>query len=321
MAWEQDADTGDWYYTGEDNGDTQTVNVDDGYYETAPTEEQQAELDAADAFANNDFSSVGRASIGSTTDASGNKTYNFPDGSTITKDASGAVTGITGGETSKSWADLIKNIPTKVGDALKKMVVNSDGSLNVSGIGNGLKALATLGLSSAPNQAGYNVPIPELSMTRQQVMPNDPNRRPGSGGLNYFTDPKYAKLGDASAQSAAGAADTAQAAGIRAAYTPAVAPAANPYAGKMKPSFLTTTATNPMVPTKTAAEEALAAQGKAIPGKVAEAPHQDAAQQFLFFAKVTLQLAKLATFCWKCRQDPGVQKPPLFLICLQELTV
>ena len=248
MAWEQDADTGDWYYTGEDNGDTQAVNVDDtGFYETAPTEEQQAELDAADAFANNDLSSVGRASISSTTDANGNRTYTYPDGSTVVKDADGNVTGMTGGETSKSWSDILSALPAKAANAFKQLVVKPDGSLNLANIGSGIKALATLGLNSAPNQPGYNVPIPEMSMTRQQVMPTDPNRRPGSGGLNYFTDPKYAKLGDAPAQAAAQAADTQQATGIRAAYTPAPAEI-NPWAGKMPTAALTTTAQNPMPP-------------------------------------------------------------------------
>ena len=101
-------------------------------------------------------------------------------------------------------------------------------------------------LDSKPKQAGYNVPIPALSMTRQQVMPTDPNRRPGSAGLQYFTDPKYTGLTDTAAQSAAGAADTTQAAGIRAARPANTAAAVNPYAGKMKPIFLTTAATNPM---------------------------------------------------------------------------
>jgi len=105
--------------------------------------------------------------------------------------------------------------------------------------------------SSTPKQAGYNVPIPQLAMTRQQVMPTDPNRRPGSAGLQYFTDPKYAAVGDTAGQSAAQAADTAQAQGILAARPAATTPAVNPYAGQMGTSALTKTASNPMVPTTT----------------------------------------------------------------------
>ena len=112
-------------------------------------------------------------------------------------------------------------------------------------------ALYSTTLSTTPKQAGYNVPIAQMGMIRQQVMPNDPNRRPGSGGLNYFTDPKYAKLGDDTAQSAAQAADTTQAAGIRAAYTPTrKKDTLNPYADTTPVALkgLKTAAANPMAP-------------------------------------------------------------------------
>jgi hypothetical protein len=107
-------------------------------------------------------------------------------------------------------------------------------------------AAYSLTLDTTPKPQGYNVPIPELNMTRQQVMPNDPNRRAGSGGLDYFTDPKYAKQGDTVAQSAADYADTQQAKGIKDAYNRAPAQI-NPWAGKAVPTAaLTTTAQNPM---------------------------------------------------------------------------
>lgn len=271
MAWEENYDTGEWEWTGDtDTGaypqEDYTVDVGyDNYFETQPTEDEQAQIDAADAFATGDLSGVTDTSTGATTNADGSKTYTYEGGSTVTTDATGKkILGMTGDATSKSWESILKSIPTKAADALKKLVVKPDGSLDIGNIANGIAALSTLGLSNKPNQAGYNVPIPELSMTRQQVMPNDPNRRPGSGGLNYFTDPKYAKLSDATAQGAAQAADTAQAAGIRAAYTPATA-AVNPWAGKMPTSALTTTATNPMAPTKTAAEAALPVPQATLP--------------------------------------------------------
>jgi hypothetical protein len=123
-----------------------------------------------------------------------------------------------------------------------------------------------LTLSNKANQAGYNIPVPELSMTRQQVMPNDPNRRPGSGGLNYFTDPKYAKLGDAPAQSAADYADTQQAAGLKAAYKPTAAEV-NPYVGKTKGlTAFSTAATNPVTnPTPATAEKPYAVPIATLP--------------------------------------------------------
>ena len=265
MGWEINDETGEYYYTGTDNGDTQTVIEDpNGYFETQPTAAELAELNAADAWATGDLSGVADTSTGSTTDANGNKTYSYSDGSTVTTDASGKVTGMTGGGTSKSWSSILGQLPAKAGDALKKLVVNSDGSLNIGNIANAIGVLGTLGLDNKPKQAGYNVPIPELGMIRQQVMPNDPNRRPGSGGLDYFTDPKYAKLGDTTAQSAANFADAQEAAGLRAAYTPATA-AVNPWAGKMSLTALNTTATNPMAPTKTAAEAALPVPQATLP--------------------------------------------------------
>jgi hypothetical protein len=273
MAWEQD-ENNDWVWTGDiDTGDTQTVDVDPyNYFETQPTAADLAELNAADAFATGDLSGVADTSTGSVTNADGSKTYTYAGGSTVTTDATGKkILGMTGDTTSKSWESILKSLPTKAADALKRLVVKPDGSLDIGNIGNVLGALGSLGLSNKPNQAGYNVPIPELSMTRQQVMPNDPNRRPGSGGLNYFTDPKYAKLGDAPAQSAAQAADTAQAAGIRAAYTPATA-AVNPWAGKMPMSALTTTATNPMASTQTAAQAVLPVPQATLPVSQAVLP-------------------------------------------------
>lgn len=244
--YELNEEDGTWY---DPDGDT-TIDVDPtNYFETELTPDQLAELDTYDT---GDLSNVADTSTGSTTNADGSKTYTYTGGSTVTTDATGKkILNMTGDTSSKSWESILKSIPTKAGEALKKLVVKPDGSLDIGNIANGIAALSSLGLSNKPNQAGYNVPIPELSMTRQQVMPNDPNRRPGSGGLNYFTDPKYAKLSDTMAQGAAQAADTAQAAGIRAAYTPATA-AVNPYAGKMPTKALTTTAINPMAPAKTA---------------------------------------------------------------------
>jgi len=267
MAWELD-ENNDWVWTGDtDTGETQedyTVDVNpDNIFETQLTADQLAALDTYDT---GDLSKVADTSTGSTTNADGSKTYTYAGGSTVTMDATGKkLISMTGDTTSKSWESILKALPAKAGDALKRLVVNSDGSLNIGNIGNALGVIGSFGLSNKPNQAGYNVPIPELNMTRQQVMPNDPNRRPGSGGLNYFTDPKYAKLDDAPAQSAAQAADTAQATGIRAAYTPATA-AVNPWAGKAVPlTALSTTAVNPLAPAKTAAEAALPVPQATLP--------------------------------------------------------
>ncbi len=79
-----------------------------------------------------------------------------------------------------SWFDSILNQltddPVKTGISLGGAYL-----LNQSGIGQ----------AQIP-QTGYQGKIPELSMSRQ-VVPNtyDPNRRPGSSGQRYFTDPQY----------------------------------------------------------------------------------------------------------------------------------
>jgi hypothetical protein len=265
---ELNEEDGTWY---DPDGYT-TVDVDPtNYYETELTADQLAKLDTYDT---GDLSGVADTSTGSTTNADGSKTYTYAGGSTVTMDATGKkMLGMTGDTSSKSWESILKSLPAKAGEVLKKLVVKSDGSLDIGNIANGIAALSSLGLSNKPNQAGYNVPIPELSMTRQQVMPNDPNRRPGSGGLGYFTDPKYAKLNDDTAQAAAQAADTAQAAGIRAAYTPATA-AVNPYAGKMPTKALTTTATNPMAPAKTAETAVQGRAAEPVAGSRPGAGHQ-----------------------------------------------
>ncbi len=80
----------------------------------------------------------------------------------------------------KSWFDSILDQFTD--DPLKTaMSLGGSYLLNQSGMGQ----------AQIP-QTGYQGSIPELSMSRQ-VVPNtyDPNRRPGSGGQRYFTDPQY----------------------------------------------------------------------------------------------------------------------------------
>ena len=73
-----------------------------------------------------------------------------------------------------------------------------------------------------------------MDVVREQVQYNDPNRRPGEAGRQYFTDPRFAAQGDTSGAQAASA---QQAAGILAAYQPRPAAAPNPYAGKMNLAF------------------------------------------------------------------------------------
>lgn len=85
------------------------------------------------------------------------------------------------------------------------------------------------------DSGGYNKPVPKIDMVRQQVPANDPNRRPGESGRQYFTQPKYVEKGNAAALTSAQELDNTQAAGLRAAYPSNAAPTPNPWIGKLLP--------------------------------------------------------------------------------------
>ena len=112
------------------------------------------------------------------------------------------------------------------------------------------------------DSGGYSKPVPKMDMVREQVQYNDPNRRPGEGGRQYFTDPRFVAQGNAEAMTAAKAASTEQASGLQAAAQTAPAPATNPWAGKMKmaynPQPVTNTETTgaglPQIPTQLTAQ-------------------------------------------------------------------
>lgn len=136
--------------------------------------------------------------------------------------------------------DFVKSVIGKLGDQaagfLKKYLYDpGTGKVNLAGIG--AAAMGLYGLMNQDKQGGYNKPVPKMDMVREQIQYNDPNRRPGEGGRQYFTDPRYAAQGDAEALAAAKTASADQASGIRAAYQPRPAPAPNPYAGKMKMAY------------------------------------------------------------------------------------
>lgn len=63
---------------------------------------------------------------------------------------------------------------------------------NPTGIAGVLGGLMNMGNQPQYNRVGYQGTIPQLTATRAQVpYAYDPNRRPGSGGRQYFTDVKY----------------------------------------------------------------------------------------------------------------------------------
>jgi len=164
----------------------------------------------------------------------GNITYTYDDGSTLTVDATG--TPVTNSESSDAKGNSVaynraltwttKTFGPTAGKVFANMMANPGASL--------ITALAAAkAFSGSDKEGGYNVPIPKLDAVTQQIDYNDPNRRPGSAGRQYTTDPRYVKQGDAAGLTAAQAASDAQAKGILAAYRPAAAPAPNPFIGTM----------------------------------------------------------------------------------------
>jgi hypothetical protein len=169
-------------------------------------------------------------------DASGNLTFKDSSGTDFTYNAE------KGGFTDKdgnfaggnnSLLNYLKKYGSKAIDLLKTNGKFDPAKLITAGIG-------AYKLVTDKDEGGYNVPIPKMDAVTQQIQYNDPNRRPGSTGRQYTTDPRYIKQGDATSLAAAKAASDAQKAGILAAYKPAAAPPAiNPYAGQMAMKYNT----------------------------------------------------------------------------------
>ena len=166
------------------------------------------------------------------TDASGNITYKYDDGSTLTVDKSGNPISNTESADAKgnsvaanraiAWA--AKNLGPNASKVLQSVLNNGAGIVT---------ALAAAKAFGSDKEGGYNVPVPKLDVVREQVPYSDVNRRPGAAGRQYFTDPKFAKQGDAAALTAAQNAAAAQTAGILAAAPKYTAPV-NTYDTTMK---------------------------------------------------------------------------------------
>lgn len=115
----------------------------------------------------------------------------------------------------------------------KKMLF-TDGKIDYAKLATGVAAISAFTGGDEPKSSGYRGSIPNFSAVQQQINYDDPNRRPGSAGRQYFTDTQFV---DPSKVAEAQAAATAQAQGILAGYKPAPEPTANPYEGKFKMAF------------------------------------------------------------------------------------
>jgi hypothetical protein len=139
--------------------------------------------------------------------STGNITYKYDDGSTLTVDRNGNPVGNTESTDARgnsaafnralSWAT--RTLGPTAGKVFSNVMANPGASL--------LTALAAAkAFSGSDQQGGYNTPVPKLDAVREQIQYNDPNRVAGSAGRQYFTDPRYVKEGDAASLTAAKAA-------------------------------------------------------------------------------------------------------------------
>ena len=198
----------------------------------------------------------------------GNITYKYDDGSSLTVDSTGNPISNTESPDAKgnsvavnralSWAN--RTFGSTAGKVFANMMKNPGASV--------MTALAAAkAFSGSGNQGGYNKPVPKMDAVREQIEYNDPNRRAGSGGRQYFTDTRYVKEGDAKSIKAVQDVADVQKAGILAAYKPAAA-AVNPYAGKMKTKWNTAASDTPVaggiVDSKKITDTARAAVDQAI---------------------------------------------------------
>lgn len=216
----------------------ETYTYDDGTVDTIDFtggESQDYDLTSSEALAGQGFlqDELGNAYK---LDDSGNLTFKDSKGTDFTYNAEkGGFTdkdgNFAGGD--NSLLNYVKKYGSKALDLLKTNGKFDPAKLLTAGIG-------AYKLATDKDEGGYNIPIPKMDAVTQQIQYNDPNRRPGSMGRQYTTDPRYIKQGDATALAAAQGASDAQKAGILAAYKPAAAPpAVNPYAGQMAMKYNT----------------------------------------------------------------------------------
>lgn len=131
----------------------------------------------------------------------------------------------------------IMSILSSLGAGAKSLITDSSGKISgskIAALGGGLLGGLAGGASWAQPQiqkTGYQGGIPTLTAVREQVPGTyDPNRRPGSGGQQYFTDMKYVSPTDA-ATARATAAEEAKAIEAKNKANPASQPVAEYAAG------------------------------------------------------------------------------------------
>jgi hypothetical protein len=250
------ADFGDFEIDYTDPVGGATGGVGSGFFDFTGGESQDYDFTPSEALAGQGFV---QDEVGNyyKLDSSGNLTFKDSTGTDFTYNTEkGGFTDSAGNFAGgNSITDYIKKYGSKALDLLK-----TNGKYDIAKLG--ALGIGAYGLMNQDKQGGYNKPVPKMDMVREQVQYNDPNRRPGESGRQYFTDPRFAAQGNAEALAAAKAASAQQASGLQAAMQAAPAPAPNPYAGKMKmaynPQPVTNTETTgaglPQIPTSLTAQ-------------------------------------------------------------------
>lgn len=140
-----------------------------------------------------------------------------PDKSGITKDTFASLRGQPVAPTGASMTD-------KIYGQLKNAFTDSKGNINWAGLTTAAAGIKAITGADKVQTPGYKGSIPmDLQAVRGRVNYEDPNRRPGSMGRQYFTDTAFASPANvAAAKTAVGE----QASGILSGYTPTPAPVA-----------------------------------------------------------------------------------------------
>ena len=207
MALQQD-ELGNWYDDGFDTGnsadDTGAINLEGGDLGELPPNLEGGDLGQTEAQAQDDFYRSIGIDPATVTDT--------------TPETTARINEIISGAAYKADPDLVK---TLAGYFKKTVGGKQVTDWDKVGLIGGLLAKAT-GLSKVETP-GYKGSIKEFAAVNAPINYNDPNRRPGSMGRQYFTPTQFVPAGGdvAGAQAAA----DQQAQGILANYTPAVAPA------------------------------------------------------------------------------------------------
>ena len=141
---------------------------------------------------------------------------NNPDKSGITKDTFASLRGQPVAPTGSSITD-------KIYSQLKGAFTDAKGNTNWAALATAAAGVKAITGADKVQTSGYKGSIPmDLQAVRGRINYEDPNRRPGSMGRQYFTDTAFANPTNAPT---AREAVTNQAKGILAGYTPTPAPA------------------------------------------------------------------------------------------------